>query len=307
MLPAVVGWNLWMHAHLVPSTDGLTIYYTDYFRYHLYNIGLWDLPALFAKNLDALLSSLGSLFFGLWSDVASETPMAIVALHALGILTIVGTVRHVKRIGLTPHHLFTGGYVVLLLIWHYPPNERFLFPLTPVLLAGCWTGIRDLGAMFKGRRRALPVVLATCLGTFALVLGVLGWAHFYNWLGGLRQMRVASCPVYEWIERNTPVEAEFLATDDALLYLYTGRTACRPVVPTRYFYRDDRGGVRRFVGSLAPFARQHHLAYVIAGPRDWRGELLPSGLAAESHQMLAADRELHVLFRSKDTTVYGFD
>jgi hypothetical protein len=105
MLPAVFGWNLWTHSHLVPSTDALTMYYTDYFRYHLYNIGLADLPALFAKNLDALLSSIGSLFLGRSSDVVSGSAIAIVALHALGILTIVGTVRHVKRIGLTPRHL----------------------------------------------------------------------------------------------------------------------------------------------------------------------------------------------------------
>jgi len=58
------------------------------------------------------------------------------------------------------------------------------------------------------------------------------------------------------------------------------------------------------VGHLT---RKSRLAYVVAGPKDWRGESLPSGLREESHRMLAADPELRVVFQWKETTVYGLD
>jgi hypothetical protein len=41
--------------HLAQSTDDVTIYYTDYFGYPVYNVALPDLPLVIGKNFSRLL------------------------------------------------------------------------------------------------------------------------------------------------------------------------------------------------------------------------------------------------------------
>ena len=308
MAPAIAGWNWWMRAHLVRTPDGLNLYYTDYLGYQLYNVGLRDLPAVLARNLDALVSSTGSLLFGFMQrDGAAPNLATVLLLHVIGILAIAGTVRHVRQFGVTPYHLFAACYAGLLVIWHYPPNERFLLPLFPVLLAGLWTELRNLANAAGSNRRVHAAILGGALAICALSWDVMGWLQLHRLLTGLREMHSENLMVYDWIERHTSHGAGLLASDDALLYLYTGRMGLRPVVPTRFFYRDDRRGAVEFVQSVPEIAKQHHLSYILAAPRDWRGELLPGTLAQESHRMLARDPRVHAVFRSKNSVVYAVE
>ena len=308
MGPAVAGWNWWMRAHLTPSLDGLDLYYTDYLGYQLYNVGLRDLPVLIARNLDALISSTGSLLFGFMQrDGAAPNPGTELLLRVIGILAIAGTVRHARKSGLTPYHAFAGCYAVLLVIWHYPPNERFLLPLFPVLLAGLWTEIRNLASAAAGRRRVYLAVIGAGLGVCALRWEAMGWVHLHRMLAGLRELHAQNLTVYDWISRHTSADTGLLSSDDVSLYLYTGRRGLRPIVPTRYFYRDDRLGAQEFVRSVPGLARRHDLAYILAAPRDWRGELLPGALAQESHRILDQDPQVRPVFRSGNYVVYRLE
>ena len=307
MLPFVAGWNFWMRAHMGHPSDPLLIYYTDYFRYQLYNIDLRMVPSLLAKNGDALLQSVGRLLIGPGDFIPAAWPAAVAALglamRAVCLLTIAGTYLRIRRRGLSLYDLFAGFYAVLILVWHYPPNERFLFPLMPVLLAGCWEGLRSLGAVLRNRIPALPAISAALAAVLCAWMAI-GTVVYYQFFGEIRETTRLNRAAYAWILRNTPPDAVFVAHDEVVLHLYTGRTGYRPIVPTRFLYDGDLAGAESYVRSLPDFARRHHAGYILSGPRDWLGEFLPVGLPKRSHQMLAAEG-LPVAFRSQTVTVYA--
>ena len=54
----------------------------------------------------------------------------------LSIGAIVGVVRLARTRGVTPYHGLAAAYTAILLVWHFPLDERFLLPLFPLLLVG---------------------------------------------------------------------------------------------------------------------------------------------------------------------------
>ncbi len=59
MLPAVAGWELWMTRHMAHSWDLVTLYYTNYVGFEIYNVPLRDLPLVIWYNLDGFLQGAG--------------------------------------------------------------------------------------------------------------------------------------------------------------------------------------------------------------------------------------------------------
>jgi hypothetical protein len=274
------------------------MYYTDYFGYHLFTIkGAYG--AVLLKNAEALLTSLGGLLLG-W---AAEPGIAE---RLTAVVMMAGTIRHCRRIGLTPYHLFTAGYIVLLLVWHYPPDERFLLPVLPVFLAGLWSELRLGYELLARSSRAAGVVFAAAASLFLLYWSATGWTMFSASLIDFRHLRTGCQPAYAWIARNTPAGAGFLASEDALLYLYTGRPAMTLIVPMRHFYEGDREGVVRLTLSRPSVAREHGLEYIFDAPRDWWRELLPNSraLSRESREALARSGEARQIYASNGCAVY---
>lgn len=301
MLPWIAIWNVWTHAHLARSTDWLRMYYTDYLGYHLFTVTLETYPRIVLTNLDALLSSLGALLLG-W---ASEPGILE---RAAGALVLMGTIRHWRRGGTTLYHLFAFGYIALLVVWHYPPDARFLLPVFPVLLAGLWTEMRELYSTFRRHSRAASAIFAAACVLFLLYWCVAGWARFSAYFEDFRAMR-ARCygPAYQWIARDTPLDSAFLASEDALLYLYTGRQAVTPIVPMRYFYQRDGEGVVQLVKSRPAIARDHGLGYILDAPRDWWRELLPNprAVSREASRLLARSPEAERVYGAGGCSVYA--
>src|SRR5579864_8105228 len=52
MLPAPIAWQWWVSTHLSPSRDLVTLYYTNYFGFQLYNVPWRDIPLVVWHNLD---------------------------------------------------------------------------------------------------------------------------------------------------------------------------------------------------------------------------------------------------------------
>ncbi len=50
MLPAVAGWQWWVARHLAHSWDLVTLYYTNYVGFQIYNVSLRDLPLVIWYN-----------------------------------------------------------------------------------------------------------------------------------------------------------------------------------------------------------------------------------------------------------------
>jgi len=51
MLPAVAWWTWWSHGHMIHARDVVSLYYTNYLGYQIYNVGWRDLPLVVWKNV----------------------------------------------------------------------------------------------------------------------------------------------------------------------------------------------------------------------------------------------------------------
>ena len=109
MLPAVAWWTGWSHGHMTHSQDVVSLYYTNYLGYQIYNVGWRDLPLVFWKNLDGVFTGIaGLMIFDL-----GKTAWGIFLSRFLAIAAIAGTVRLAKQRGVTPYHEFAAAYVAI--------------------------------------------------------------------------------------------------------------------------------------------------------------------------------------------------
>ena len=155
---------LWARLHLLHTDDAALVYYTDYFRYEVYNVSIHNLHLFLWKNLDGLVSSLGYLIL---PNVTSSLFMKILA-ELIGVAMISGIVRMVKSGKAVHYAIFAGGTAFMLVIWHFPPNERFVLPLAPLAFAGLLTEMEHFVGMaragLKHREASQRVAAAVMLG-----------------------------------------------------------------------------------------------------------------------------------------------
>jgi hypothetical protein len=163
----------------------------------------------------------------------------------------------------------------MLLVWHYQPNQRFVLPLAPLLLAGFGFEMRYLADWLREaiahRSRARRVAAYSFGGCLVIVLTgglVLQISMDVGVVPKLfRNDRVntqAYRSIYSWIASHLPADANILWQDDTALYLETGRHAVSFVVPPREFEATggDAGEAARY-RKIAEYARQQHLDYIL--------------------------------------------
>jgi hypothetical protein len=307
MLPAVAGWQLWAWRHMGSSHDLVTMYYTNYLGFQIYNVGLVDLPNTIWHNLNAFLLAIGKLLLfdlGPFGSVHLERIVAVAS--------IAGVIRLTRRTGQLQYPFAALAMSSMLLVWHYQPDQRLIFAFYPLLLAGLWIEVRNLlnavrSAWHKrGLDRSVAVIgggalaafallfaFTNCYGLFRLIPELMGAYQF-----DLDQRR----PAYDWISRRAPPLATVLAYDDPLLFLYTGRTSCQlPLLPKLLYYDDL--ATDRFIRTIPDFARQRHIDYLLVTSDDFYRDLHQRGV-----QQLAvsvqADPRLERTFSSPNTSIY---
>jgi hypothetical protein len=319
MLPAVAVWTWWVRVHVRPSADFIYLYYTNYVGYYLHNISPADLPSVIAKNFDRLLWALGGFLADCGPDQLGHSQhlaAAAIGWRILAVIAILGTVRMARRTGLTQYHLFAAGFLALLVSWHYTPNERLIFPVYPLLLAGFSSEVCRIANLLRAQARARRLaarapafafsaafVVCAVAGAYLLAYGLLRTQP--GFLNGCRILRASNRQAYEWIGRNLPDDAAFLAYDDPVLYLYTGRRGFRLSVSPKLFYHTDMEGFDRMFGSLDGFARDHRLNYILAAATDFHGEVIPQFYhAIGSRGIIRSNPGFREIYRAPLTSVY---
>jgi len=114
----------------------------------------------------------------------------------IAIGAIVGTARLARQRGVSTYHWFAAAYAAILLVWHFPPNERFMLPVCPLLLAGLATELAHLFWIVKkcwARNKANRAV-AMGLGASLVAIACLGVALnvrtlFYEFPGIIEEHR----------------------------------------------------------------------------------------------------------------------
>ncbi len=280
MFPFVAGWMLWARLHQAHTDDISLVYYTDYFRYEVYNFSFKTLHLFLWKNLDGLVSSLGYLVL---PNVTSSLFMKILA-ELLGVGMISGIVRMVRSGRAVHYAIFAAGAAFLLVIWHFPPNERFVLPLVPIAFAGLLTEMEHFIGMARGslkHREASQRVAAVIMIGFVAVMFATAFA-LQAYVGGeflgatAQQQRLRNIDhrgAYAWIRANLPADASLIAYNDPVLYLYTGRRAISRPLPPYIWYTEDREGAVNLYRDLDVYARDHGAGYVYYTTADLRRDM----------------------------------
>jgi len=282
MAPCVAGWQLWVAAHMSKSWDLVTLYYTNYVGMQFYNVPLRDLPLYIFHNIDGFLMGGGKVLI-------FDMPFGSIHLErVLTVAAIVGCVRLARRNRKLQYPLVGAGMTAILLVWHYPPDQRFVFPLYPLLLAGLWT---ELANVWKALRASLQkpaqsdrVAARVGAAVFAVLALFVAFTNFYGlfaFVPGVFAVHGADfearLPAYEWIATHAPQNAAVFAYDDPLLYLYTGRKSCGMPIPTKFSYHGDDAGLDRLLHTIPDFARQYRLDYVLLTINDFYRDLGDNG------------------------------
>jgi len=299
MLPAVAGWQWWVARHLTHASDLVTLYYTNYVGFQTYNVPLRDLPLVIWYNLDGFLMGAGRLLiFDLpYGSKALERVVAIAA--------IAGCVRLAAHRRELQYPVAALGMSAILLVWHFPPDQRFVFPLYPLLLMGLATEIGNIGRVLRLTwAKPARAERFAAAGVGALLAGVAAFAVFCTIFGlvafipdvfaSYRADFEARRPAYEWIARHAPADANIYAYEDPLVYLYTGHEACRLPIPPKLLYHSDDAGIAKLMGSMADFAREHRLNYLLLTPDDYHRDLNERGARGLTEAMQSsAFREVY--------------
>jgi hypothetical protein len=308
MLPFVAGWTWWTVSHRAAPGDSTWTFYTNYFAYQSMNVQVRDYPLVVWVNLKTLWASAGELI----AAPALGGPLGRIPAYLGATVAVAGMVLLARRKGVTHYHAFALGLVPMLAMWHYPPVQRFALPLLPLLLAGIsFAGVeawRIVSAGGPGRRTAIAWATLAALGALT-PLALTGvyikpLAGISGLAGDARRQFAAVLPEYRWIKDNTPPDAAFAASDDAVLYLYTGRPAMSLHIPPKLLYREDRPAIAQEYRAMDAFAARNHLRYLLRTESDFEQDFTPDMGRQLVDGLLADPRRFRLAHRSPQAATY---
>jgi hypothetical protein len=202
------------------------------------------------------------------------------------------------------------------LIWHFPPDERFVLPMFPLGLAGLITELEHFGGLLRASLRHRDVgqriVAAGMMAAVGLALG--GSLLLQGYIAAVlqpeqaqeaRARREDQLAAYAWVRSKIPSDTRFLAYADPRFYLYTGHPVIRQSLLPKLWYHEDHAGTVELWGNLAPFAREHGLRYYFFQPED-----LTAATEAERDAIEFAHREkgyMKPVFKQGVVTIYQFN
>ena len=310
MAPAVAGWILWSRAHLAPSHDLASMYYSDYLGFHLANISLAEMPNLIWLNAGALAFGLSELL--IFSDSITVWSQQLARLVAIA--AIAGTIRLAWRRSQAQYPLFALLFVLQALAWHYPPHNRFVLPLLPLVLAGFYTEMTHLaGIVRQSWRKPGMADRAAALIVGGLIAGVVALGAWRMQFGArvflpsvLKHQRSifrANLAAYHWLARNAPPEALVFAYSDPLMYLYTGRRGMSARIPPRLLYKAEPKAIEKYVETVPAIAHAHNLRYVLFTAADFQFDSPHVGLAT-LRRVLRENPDFRLIYESPHAMIY---
>jgi len=310
MLPGVIAWSLWSRSVMSPGSDQTVLYYTDYLRYQFLNVDFGNLAVVTYKNLDQTLYGIGALILPKVIDI----PIVKIMTQFLAVAAIAGVVRIVRRSEMVPYAIFGAISVIILVLWHFPPNERFVLPLFPLIAAGfveelenLWNNLRAGFRHKDSSQRVAAVLFGSLMG---LLLGVTLAAQLFvtfSYLDQSVEQKQAKLndlkQAYAWISSNLPPSAKILSYDDPLMYLYTGHQGnYLPLLP-RLWYAEDHEKMIAAYKDLAAYCRSRGLDYLYFTTDD-PGREVGDDDRAKIAEAVKSNPELLPLFHAGIGTVY---
>ena len=282
MAPFAAAWQAWAFLLRPQAVTEDILFYATYMGHWTANFSLVDIPALVWKNTGVFLFGVGGLLvYTVEPDLVSGNLLRLATYGA-----VAGAVRLAFRNGLSPYHCFAIFYIPVVLTWIYAPHERFVYPLLPLIAAGFVTEAGHLSSMLRRALRhsqwsqravaSVLIGLLVCLTAYAAWRAGDGLTQFLPLVfEQARTLRAAQEEASRWIVQNTPKDARFIAYNDPVLFLYTGRKATGVHFPPRLAYEGGRSQVVEYFASAAAFARRNNYPYLLLTPADFGQDLSP--------------------------------
>jgi len=283
VLPAIAGWTLWANSHRLSSDQPILWYYTDYIGAFLKNGGLRVLPQIIPHNIVSIMTASGSVLI---HDLPDSMPGRFLCILVVAAM-VTGAVRIVKRTGFIEYPAFCLLLTLTLAVWNFSPSVRLMLPILPLLAIGLYLEGRVLaqliqrslqGKDFGNRVTACVILAGIVLGSLYGVRqnGIFITRNIPALLQQSRALTARSREVFRWCRSSLPQSAVVLASDDTLVYLYTGRKSVRPVPNSVAFYTNDHAGMLANFTHLNEVAGAFGITHILIGPGDYETEFEPA-------------------------------
>lgn len=282
VLPATAGWMLWANGHRVISDQPILWYYTDYIGAFVKNGGFRALPDIVPHNLMSIIAASGSVVIQNLPDSMPGRFLCILVVAAM----VTGAIRIVKGTGLVEYPIFCLLLLITLVVWNFSPSVRLMLPMLPLLAIGLYLEGGVLAALIRrslqgkdiGNRVAAYVITAAIVagGLYGIRQNTIFIAReIPALLQQSRDLTARSREVFRWCRTSLPASAVVLASDDTLVYLYTGRKSVRPVPNSVAFYTNDHAGMLANFTHLDDVTRAFGITHILINPRDYETEFEP--------------------------------
>ena len=236
---------------------------------------------------------------------------------ALSFVVVKGVVGQVRAFGWHPAHSALVFTIPFALVWNYTLMDRFLLPFLPIFLAGAYREVqwvlRATREVIRSARPRLERLVSVVMTLGVVALSAYTVSHLV-WFGPAaaargRQHRESLAArkqeAYQWIRSHTARTDRVIAYEDAVLFLYTGRQAFRPIAfSTAAFYRQDKGILDRDLDRLTDTARAISARYWMVAPDDFRLDGGEEMILDHMNRLLAS---YPVAFASEDGSVKIYD
>src|SRR5579884_502989 len=291
VLTAFAAWELWCARVRVPARSDILSYYTDYLGFYRHTFSLAGFPHRLWINSDGLLTSVTRLILWSTTDAAAYRQLC----WAVSIFIFAGWVKLFRRGHRVPV-LFAALFSLLLLIWNFPPDQRFVYPLLPFAAAGLAIQILKLMAKVRAEWRSLrtsnriaAAIMTGAVATFLVTVTVLDAVAYRDtlpsWFASQRTRSADMRATCAWIARNTPSQAVVAAYDDPLLYLYTGRRSTSVAIMPALVYEGDDTALAAYVRDNVRQWTSGNVEYVLTTQYDFSREFQDVARRAELSQL----------------------
>jgi hypothetical protein len=199
--------------------------------------------------------------------------------------TVVKGMASLAMVSRHPGFAVLGVYAVVVLAWNYTLMDRFFAWALPLFLAGAWWEIGRLArTTAETFRRGAPwldrAVAAGVMALFA-ALGLYS-GYRYLWVAPTAMaaeraeregLQADKQQAYQWIRQHSGRGDRFIASEDASLYLFTGRQALRPMAfSTAAFYLQSQQALDRDLERMSDAAAAIGARYWLAAADDYHLE-----------------------------------
>lgn len=311
LLAAILGWQFWCYRNAFAAQDDMVSYFTSYVGFYVRTFSWPDLPHRMWVNFAAVVEALGRLVVFNVDNV-----LGFRMLDWLLTVTAVAGVVILFRKDVRQYPIFAVLFVAVLVLWQYPPDTRFVYPLLPLYVAGLATKLGEVASLavetWRRKRGADRVAAAFVLSLILLLAAGSLASTVYGMVGVLPEyfadresQRAEMAPVYAWIAEHTRPDDRFAAYDDTLLYLNANRPGYSVPLLPRLVYGQDRTAVPGYISGLGQFWREKHVDYVLVTKYDFRRDL--HEVALDALKELVQDRSrFEPVYTDQTAQVYRF-